>query len=207
MKCNLTDSGTGTMLIIRGPEGFTGGKVVDTMTSHLDIFPTICDVLNIEKPKWLEGKSLLPLLEKEKEVKIHDEIFTEVNFHVCYEPLRSVRTKRWKYIKRFHSRNKPVLPNCDDSLSKSSLLENCFIEQETEEEQLYDLIFDPNETNNLANDIKYSATLDILKQKLNIWMKKTNDPLLKGEIKPPSGARLNYPNRILSKEKLYTHDK
>ncbi|MEE2618282.1 MAG: sulfatase-like hydrolase/transferase, partial [Candidatus Poribacteria bacterium] len=31
MKCHLTDHGIGVMLIMRGPNGFTGGKVIDGM--------------------------------------------------------------------------------------------------------------------------------------------------------------------------------
>ncbi len=58
MKCNLTDHGMGVSLIMRGPGGFSGGKVNDAMVSHLDIFPTICELLDIEKPAWLEGASL-----------------------------------------------------------------------------------------------------------------------------------------------------
>jgi len=52
MKCNLTDHGIGVMLMMRFPRGFTGGKVVDALVSHIDIFPTICEILDIDKPEW-----------------------------------------------------------------------------------------------------------------------------------------------------------
>ena len=35
--------------------GFMGGKVVDGMVSHIDIFPTVCDLLGIEPPGWVQG--------------------------------------------------------------------------------------------------------------------------------------------------------
>ena len=38
-KATLFDRGTGVMLLMRGPAGFTGGKVVDSMVSHLDVYP------------------------------------------------------------------------------------------------------------------------------------------------------------------------
>src|SRR5262245_34724484 len=44
MKCNLTDHGTGVLLILRGPGGLSGGGVVDAMVTHLDVFPTVCDL-------------------------------------------------------------------------------------------------------------------------------------------------------------------
>ena len=62
MKCNLTDSGWGVSLILRGPGEIRGGVVCDSLISHLDVFPTICDFIGIEKPPWLEGKSFLPIL-------------------------------------------------------------------------------------------------------------------------------------------------
>jgi len=65
MKCNLTDHGTGVMLMLRGPGGFAGGQVCDAMVSHVDVFPTVCDLLEIERPAWLQGQSLLPLVRGE----------------------------------------------------------------------------------------------------------------------------------------------
>ena len=48
-------------LIISFP-GINPGKV-EQAVSHADIFPTVCDVLNIENPSFLQGVSLLPALE------------------------------------------------------------------------------------------------------------------------------------------------
>jgi hypothetical protein len=36
--------------------GFSGGKVVHGMVSQIDIYPTICDLLDIEAPPWLKGR-------------------------------------------------------------------------------------------------------------------------------------------------------
>ena len=54
-KATLTDRGIGVLLIVRGPGGFTGGKVSDALVSQVDIFPTICDLLGIERPEWVRG--------------------------------------------------------------------------------------------------------------------------------------------------------
>ena len=37
-------------------------RVVDQNVSHIDIFPTVCDLLGIKRPDRLQGNSLLPLL-------------------------------------------------------------------------------------------------------------------------------------------------
>jgi len=209
MKCNLTDHGIGVMLIMRGPAcatatagkpAFCGGKVVDEMTSHLDVFPTICDVVGVEKPAWLRGKSLLPHLEKEPPA-IHDALFFEISFHAAYEPVRAMRTKRWKYIRRFDERKTPVLANCDGGESKSLLVEQGWQDASIEREMLFDLYFDPNEARNLAQDPLHADVLGEMRDRLDHWMRETQDPLLSGAMPVPDGARLNSPDDVSPSQK------
>jgi N-sulfoglucosamine sulfohydrolase len=199
MKCNLTAHGTGVFLIVRGPGGFSGGKTCDAMVSHLDIFPTVCDLLSIDHPAWLQGKSLLPLL-RGTAPEIHDELFAEVNYHAAYEPGRAVRTGRWNYIRRYGDRVHPVLPNCDDGLSKDVWVKAGWKERIVPEEQLYDTLFDPNETRNLAADPAGAAALREMRGRLDAWMRRTNDPLLHGPVKAPAGAVVNDPDGLSPKE-------
>ena len=199
MKCNLSDHGMGVSLIMRGPGGFSGGKVQDAMVSHLDLFPTICDLLGIEKAGRLQGKSLMPLIRGDAR-EIHEEIFAEVNYHAAYEPKRAVRTNRWKYIRHFDGRTRPNLPNCDDSLSKTYWLENRWRERTVDAEQLYDLVFDPNETRNVVGDPQARESLAEMRERLNRWMRATEDPLLRGPIAAPAGATANDPEGISPNE-------
>lgn len=186
MKCNLTDHGTGVLLILRGPGGFQGGQVSDALVSQIDVFPTLCDLLGIEPPPWLQGTSILPLVNGAVD-KIHDAVFGEINFHVSVEPQRSVRTSRWRYIRRFDGRSRPVLTNTDDSPSKTVWLEYGWRERSVPEEQLYDLIFDPGETNNLAGDPGIQDIKAMLRSRLDEWMQATDDPLLRGPLVWPKG--------------------
>ena len=191
MKCNLTDHGIGVSLIARGPGGFSGGKVCDAMVSQIDLFPTLCDLAGVSYPAWLEGRSLTPLVRGEKQ-EIRDELFAEVNYHAAYEPKRAVRTGRWKYIRHFGDRSKPVLPNCDDGLSKDIWLKYGWRDRPVEREQLYDLVFDPNETRNVAADASHHEALSDMRGRLDRWMESTHDPLLKGGVvKAPPGALVN----------------
>jgi arylsulfatase A-like enzyme len=201
MKCHLADQGMGVMLIMKGPGTFSGGKVVDAMVSQIDIFPTICGLLGIHRPPWLQGLSILPLLEGKARC-IHDEIFSEVTYHAAYEPMRAVRTNRWKYIRRWGGRNRPVLPNSDDGPSKTLWLENGWAGQSLPEEELYDHIFDPAEVRNLASDPGRSEILKDLRQRLETWMETTDDPLLKGPVELPPGGITNDPGDISAKDPL-----
>ena len=199
MKCNLTVHGTSVYLIMRGPGGFGGGKVCDAMISQMDLYPTICDLLTIEKPAWLQGKSLMPVVRGEA-AELHDEIFAEVNYHAAYEPKRAVRTQRFNYIRHFGDKDTPVLPNCDDGLSKNIWLKNGWGDQIVPRELIFDRIFDPNETRNLAGDPAYSAPLAEMRKRLDSWMQRTSDPLLQGPVKAPAGAVVNDPNGTSPKE-------
>ncbi len=203
MKCNLTDHGMGVSLIMRGPGGFSGGKVNDAMVSHTDIFPTICELLDIEKPAWLEGVSLMPLIGGQAR-EIHEEIFAEVNYHAAYEPKRAVRTHRWKYIRHFDGRMHPNLPNCDDGLSKTYWLDNGWRGRTVDAEQLFDLVFDPNETRNLTKDESSAPVLNDMRQRLARWMQSTRDPLLRGPVPASPGAVVNDPDGLSPNEPTKT---
>jgi arylsulfatase A-like enzyme len=201
MKCNLTDHGIGVLLIVRGPadvEGLRGGLVVDQMVSHVDVFPTICDVAGVTAPEWLQGVSLLPLVRGEVETA-REEVFAEVNYHVPYEPQRCVRTSRWKYIRRFpplDEYRRPLLANCDDGLSKDVWLHYGWSNLDTSPEQLYDLVFDPQERRNLAGDPRCAAPLEEMRGRLERLMRETDDPLLRGPIPLPEGAIVSPPDLV-----------
>jgi len=193
-KATLYDRGLGVMLIVRGPGGFSGGKVIDAMVTHLDIFPTLCELAGVPLKPWLQGSSLLPLLEAPDRA-LHEEIFAGATWHAAYEPQRAVRTLRWKYIRRFGDRDLPVLANCDDSPSKDVLLRHGWGERRLPREQLYDLVFDPNEAANLADRGDAQPVLDDLRRRLDEWMAATADPLLDGDVEPPQGVELNDPDQ------------
>ena len=195
MKCTLTDHGIGVMLIMRGPGGFSGGKVFDAMVSQIDIFPTICALTGIEQPEWIQGTSFTPLIQG-KVRTIHHAIFAEATYHAAYEPQRAVRTERWKYIRRYGDRRTPVLANCDDSLSKDLFMEYGWQHHILASEQLYDLIFDPNEAANIATDPAVASTLEEMRSRLDQWMSSTDDPLLSGPVPAPAGAELNDPDQV-----------
>jgi N-sulfoglucosamine sulfohydrolase len=191
MKCHLTDHGMGVYLIIRGPGGFAGGQVCDALVSHIDLFPTICDVAGVPGPEHLQGMSMVPLATG-RAPAIRDEVFAEVNFHAAYDPARAVRTERWKLIRHYDDdMTTIVLSNCDDSEAKTVWLEHDWAERPKEMERLYDVIFDPNETQNLAADPAHAQVLTEMRGRLQRWMESTADPLLSGPLVAPAGARIN----------------
>ena len=145
-------------------------------------------------PDHVQGTSLLPLVNGQAQ-EIRGEIFAEVNYHTYYEPQRCIRTSRFKYIRRFDQRQYPVLPNCDDSLTKDYFIDQGWRQSPLERERLYNLVFDPHETHNLATDPNCQDHLAELRQRLDQWMQNTDDPLAYGQpVVPPATAVINDPD-------------
>jgi N-sulfoglucosamine sulfohydrolase len=203
-KATLTDRGLGVLLIMRGPGGFHGGRVSDALVSQIDLFPTICELAGIERPEWNRGKSLLPLLRKETP-EINDAVFAEITFHAAYEPQRAVRTRRYKYIRRFENGHEgPVLANIDDSPSKDLLLAHGLAGRVPAGEELFDLVFDPNEAANLAGDPAHADVLAELCERLDRWMQETDDPLRHGPVEPLEGTEINDPAQRSPSDPTYS---
>ncbi len=189
MKCNLTDHGMGVLLMLRGP-GFRGGREVNGLVSQIDLYPTLCDYLEIPRPDWLEGQSLLPLVDGSQN-EVNEEIFSEVTYHAAHEPKRAVRTPRYKYIRRYDKEDTPPMANIDSSESKDVMLAFGLRERQVEKVQLYDLIWDPHEMHNLASDPDHRETLSDMSARLDAWMVRTNDPLLQGDVPAPEDSFIN----------------
>jgi arylsulfatase A-like enzyme len=189
-KASLLDRGIGVMLIMRGPS-FTGGRAYDELVSQVDLFPTICEVAGIERPTWLVGRSLVPLVGGEEARGTRDAIFAELTYHAAYEPQRAIRTERYKYVRRFDDYPYPVLANCDDSPSKEAYLARGWASRTVARESLHDLFFNPGEGRNVAGDPAYAGVLADLRARLREWMVQTEDPLLNGPVLPPPGAVVN----------------
>ena len=173
-KCTLSDTGIGVSLIVQLPGHAAAGKIVDALVSHLDLFPTLCELVGLPAPEWLEGHSLVPLLTGEKE-RIRTEIFAELNDHVVYQPMRCVRTERFKLVTH-HGDQSSKLGNIDAGRSKACLLSRGLTETREDFWVLYDLQLDPGEHQNLAESNAHQEILSTLKDKLKHWMMRTNDP-------------------------------
>ncbi len=187
MKCNLTHHGTGVMLLMAGP-GVPAGVVSDALVSHVDLLPTVCRIAGIETPGWVQGRSLLPALDAPEEAAaVNDAVFAEVNHHAAFEPMRSVRTATHSYIRRLDP-DRPthaVLPNIDNSPSKTLLHAAGRLDAPTPDEQLFDLLLDPGEACNRAEDPAYADVLDEMRGRLDAWMRETADPGIDGPPRVP----------------------
>ena len=122
------DSVVPTVLI--GP-GIKAGAVIDKMTSAVDLAPTIAQIQGVQPPAWIDGRSLLPLLDGSENPSWRTGILTEnlartkpgdPDFGLLEAPMfRALRTQSWLYV-----------------------------EYADMSEQLIDLVTDPYEINNVV---------------------------------------------------------
>lgn len=187
MKCNLYDTGTGVALILRHPA--FGHACSDALISHVDVYPTVCDILGAPKPEWLQGRSFLPLMqalntrspeEKASVDHFNDYVFSEVTFHASFEPMRSVRSERCKLIRYyFPGAEYHRTANVDASAPKDVYFSTKLSRLPRPKEEFFDLMADPCERINLVGNEAYAEEYAELSAALDEWMVRTDDPLLR----------------------------
>jgi N-sulfoglucosamine sulfohydrolase len=180
-KSSLFDAGTGVSLIMRGPQGFEGGKVIDEMVTHLDILPTFFEMTGVPIPGNAQGKSLQGLVNGTTS-SVHHEIYAEHNHHEEYDPARAIRTSRYKYIRFFKENPRTILSNVDPGRSKQYFIEQGLPVGKRPCELLFDLVNDPHEFENVIEWPEYASVRNDLRQRLQNWMEQTEDPILEGPV-------------------------
>jgi arylsulfatase A-like enzyme len=156
------------------------------LVSSVDIASTFLKLAGSQENEGFEGKDFSKIL-AEPEHKIRNAIYAEDHWHDFEDYTRAARTEKYKYIRNFY----PDLPNTPSADALRSLTFRamqklkekgelnpdqlaCFYSPRPEEE-LYDVINDPFELNNLAKNQEYITILEELRQKMNSIREKTND--------------------------------
>jgi N-sulfoglucosamine sulfohydrolase len=181
-KCSLYDPGLQVPLILwqKGAQ-WAKGTVYDFgyLISNIDYLPTVLDCAEIEIPGNVQGRSFSPLLRGEPYEK-NPAIFGEMTYHDYYDPRRCIRTWDFKLIVNFSTApffmdpSQSWQPKCitvnpaNPSYAYHPLVE------------LFDLINDPLEFDNLADAPNYASYKRDLLDMLYTWMQETQDPLLEG---------------------------
>ncbi|PWB68232.1 MAG: hypothetical protein C3F15_16775 [Holophagae bacterium] len=94
------DSTIHVALIVRPPAGDSAGRVVDRAVSHVDLLPTILDLVSLPVPENVHGRSLAPLIAGQ-DVTWDRPVYSESLYpmlHYGWAPLRALRTDRFKLI-------------------------------------------------------------------------------------------------------------
>lgn len=184
MKMCLYDRGAGTPLLMRWPGRFSAGLVRNELASINDLAPTVLESAGVEIPADFQGRSLVALGEG-KDLQWRDAVFTEMSWHVYFQPMRAVRTDKWKLIWNL-SKDPVNLDQCIDFEWAQKAIELPWMSAYRERTpiELYDIVSDPNEKQNLAEgknieqaeqDPKYGAIVRELMARLKEWRAQTKD--------------------------------
>ena len=90
-KHNMYEHTIGVPLVIAGP-GIPENTTTNAQCYLRDLFPTICDLVKVAWPKTVEGLSLVPILNGEKQ-SVYSAIYGYFRDHS-----RMIRTDSWKLI-------------------------------------------------------------------------------------------------------------
>lgn len=194
-KGTLYDAGIESALILRFPDGLKADTVCDKLLSGVDFLPTILELCDVNPPGNIDGKSFLPWIEG-RAYEARECIYAENTWHGTYMPLRAIRTKDFKYIRRFHSDlSDAYFFGVPESRAAQALLG--VYRMSIANEEFYDLKEDPHEKNNLASEdcmltygsskpiASYEDKIKTFSRQLKAHMQQTTDPLLFGPIPHP----------------------
>ena len=153
---NMYDTSTKVPGIFCWPGHIPQGVVCQTIVSHYDFMPTILEMCGVpyQQPARLPGKSFAPVLRGET-ASFRDDVvvFDE------YGPVRMIRTREWKYVRRY-----PAGPD-----------------------ELYDLVNDPQEHVNLIDDPAQAERVADMAARLEGWFDRYVDPALDGSKEAVTG--------------------
>jgi arylsulfatase A-like enzyme len=134
LKGSVYDGGVRVPCFVRWPEHFAAGKKIEPIAAHIDLTPTLLDACGVDKPGnvQLDGRSLLPLLEGKGSDWPDRTVYFQ--WHRGDEPEMNracaARSPRWKILQAHGTVPGPFT--------------------ETPRFELYDMITDPFETNDVA---------------------------------------------------------
>jgi len=185
----LYEGGIHVPLIIRWPGHIRPGGVVDDLVSAIDFGPTCLNLAGIKPPGSMQGQVFLGANAKKRGYIVA----ARDRCDETYDRIRCVHTKRFKYIRNFFpnlpytqpnlykKRQYPVLTLMEVLYAQGKLTpeQSRFMASSRPAEELYDLLNDPYELHNLAEDPKSQAVLKELRATLNTWIEETGD---QGEI-------------------------
>ncbi len=132
-------------LIISWPEAFAGGRVSDALVELTDIAPMLLDICGLPHPPRMQGKSLLPLVAGEADLSdhrphVHCEYYRTLDYLEGDRPGSygtMIRNRQYKLV-AYHGHDRG---------------------------ELFDLVVDPHEFNNLWDDPAYAdVRFRLLKQ-------------------------------------------
>lgn len=200
-KANLYDYGTRMPLVIRWPEKVNPRTVIDDFVNFVDFAPSFVEAAGLSQNS-MSGQSLWALLAGENQDR--DQVYLERERHANVRkgdlsyPVRAIRDHQYLYVRNMMSERNPAGdPTIHQSVGQygdvdNSITKYLIMNMEGKpnagtpdyfkltfdirpEEELYDVVADPYQLNNLAEDNRFLIVKSRMKEKLQNWMENTDD--------------------------------
>lgn len=185
-KRALYETGLKVPMFIKFSENEKAGNRDDRFISFIDLAPTVLSMAGIAPPKVMQGVAQFGTFEVVKKPRYT--FHSSDRFDGLYDRLRAVRSQHYKYIKNFDSNTSNAMPVAyREQMPMMQELRRLYAKGELNaeqslwfntpkpEEELYDVLNDPYELNNLADKQELQDTLLHLRKVLNDWMATTKD--------------------------------
>lgn len=190
-KWTLYDYGIRVPLLVSWPGVVESGSRSDAMVSLIDLLPTVLKLAGGQVADGIDGQSFADVLKGEK--KSHrNRVFTTTSGdgRMNVYPIRSVRTRDWKLIHNLHPEfaftnhsdlhRKPLAGEYWTEwaeLGKTDERAKQIVDlyYKRPEWELYHVVEDKWEQENLIHDPVQFELIKRLKQELSQWMKSQND--------------------------------
>ena len=159
-KRSMYEESARVPLLIRAPQISKEQKIVSGNFSHVDLVPTLLEMLGCEVPDGLDGKSVANVLEGNGNLR-NNEVFVEWNGIGSIED-RLLGTHE---INAMHQAPWRTIVYRDWKLNLCA----------SDQCELYNLREDPHELTNLYNVPEYADVVLLLTTKIRTWQYKTDD--------------------------------
>lgn len=187
-KWTCYGNGLQTGFLVRWPGKIKPGTTSNAMIEYIDVAPTFIEMAGLKVPETIEGKSFLKVLTGMKESHKNFVYGIQTSRGIIKGPdyygIRTIRSETHRFILNLTPEatfqngvtNSPLFASwiaraATDPAAKR-LVYNF---QHRPAEELYDVIKDPLEMNNIADDPACAAVKKELKEKLLKWMEQQGD--------------------------------
>ena len=186
------DSGLRVPLIVYFPpgvdalSGYLPGTISDQLISSIDVTATTIAMAGMQKPESMQGRVFLGSQTEAPRSYVYS---GRDRGDETVDRIRTIRSKRYRYIRNFYP-EKPILQtnrykeasyptmwvlrkmHQDGTLSPDAAR---LMARSRPSEELYDVLADPYEMNNLASSLDHQEILNHLRGNLEEWIVASND--------------------------------
>lgn len=203
------ESGTHVPMIWKFPKKYEhlapskSNSKTDRLVSFVDLAPTILSLTGIKIPEYMQGEAFLGMQQEKPRDYVH---LFRGRMDERIDMVRAVRDKQFRYIKNYMPHRiygqyieylwrAPSCKSWDEAYKsgKCNPIQSAFWNKKPAEE-LYNVIKDPWEVNNLARNPEYAETLKRMRAENERWMLEIRDTGLmpEGELSTRNQSQPSY---------------